>query len=110
MSRSEVLPSRRCEPLHRSTPGRVESFLTVPPTTGDNSAINAIPHIIFHGEYRLAVYHPTGLLDEGLAARLLNLLLAMENADPEPFDRLLDLAAGFSVRVNVTEHAEYPPR
>jgi hypothetical protein len=61
------------------------------------------PQIVFDAEYRLAVYRPRGPLDAALAARLLDFLLAMEDADPEPFNRLLDLAAVTQVRLSGTE-------
>jgi hypothetical protein len=61
------------------------------------------PQIAFDDEHRLAVYRPQGLLDMGLAARLLDFLLALETADPEPFDRLLDLTAVAEIRLTATE-------
>jgi hypothetical protein len=61
------------------------------------------PQIAFDDGYRLAVYRPEGLLDMGLAARLLEFLLALETADPEPFDRLLDLTAVAEIRLTAAE-------
>jgi hypothetical protein len=61
------------------------------------------PEIMLHRECRLVVCRPEGQLDAGLAARLLDFLLAMEDADPEPFDRLLDLTAVAEIRLSGPE-------
>jgi hypothetical protein len=65
--------------------------------------MNDAPKITFDDTHRLAVYRPSGVLDMSLAAQLLDFLLAMENAHPDPFSRLLDLTAVVEIRLSGTE-------
>jgi hypothetical protein len=60
-------------------------------------------NIAFDDERRLAVCRPEGHLDADLSARLLAFLMALEAAEPEPFGRLLDLAAVAGVRLTADE-------
>jgi hypothetical protein len=59
--------------------------------------------LTFDDERRLAVCRPHGRLDADLAARLLTFLLALEAAEPDPFDRLLDLTAVERIRLTADE-------
>ena len=62
--------------------------------------MHGAPNADFLGEYRLAVCRPEGRLDADLAAWLLGFVLGLEDADPEPFDRLLDLTAVSEIRLS----------
>src|SRR5947199_10846838 len=65
--------------------------------------MNDARKIDFDDALRLAVYRPRGTLDAPLAAWLLDFLLGLERADPDPFARRLDLAAVAEVRLTVDE-------
>lgn len=47
--------------------------------------------IDFNCDYRLALCRPVGLLSAEHAAQLFNFLLGFEKANPDPFNRMLDL-------------------
>src|SRR3954470_8221201 len=59
--------------------------------------------IAFDAVHRLAVTRPAGQLDAPLAARLLDFVLALEEVEVEPFDRLLDLTAITEIRLSGPE-------
>jgi hypothetical protein len=61
------------------------------------------PAVDFDPARRLAVCRPAGQLDAAVAARLLDFVLALEAADPDPFDRLLDLTDVVEVRLSGPE-------
>jgi hypothetical protein len=65
-----------------------------------NNRCMSVPEIAFSAAHRLAVCRPAGQLDADLAARLLDFILAMEEVEPEPFDRLLDLTAITEIRLS----------
>ena len=46
--------------------------------------------IHFNARYRLAICRPRGVLGAKHATQLLNFLIPLERAEPEPFNRLLD--------------------
>src|SRR4051812_39292547 len=56
--------------------------------------------VAYDDTLQLAVYRPEGGLDLPLAQRLLGFLLALEESNPEPFDRLLDLSAVAEIRLS----------
>lgn len=69
----------------------------------NDSPETATPRADFLGEYRLAVYRAEGRLDADLAAWLLDFVLGLEDADPEPFNRLLDLTGVAEIRLSGAE-------
>jgi hypothetical protein len=58
------------------------------------------PRVVYDDTHRLAVCRPEGVLDMSLAADILDFALALEAANPEPFDRLLDLTAVAEIRLS----------
>jgi hypothetical protein len=63
--------------------------------------------IDFNAEHRLAVCRPVGILRVDHASQLLNFLLAFEDSNPEPFNRLLDLSLVSEVRLKSWMIYEY---
>jgi hypothetical protein len=51
-------------------------------------------------EHRLAICRPAGLFGAEHAVQLLNFLLAFEDSNPEPFNRLLDLSLATEIRLS----------
>src|SRR5690349_9781128 len=82
--------------------GRVSARLPTRLGVGNNRYMSA-PLIEFDPAHRLAVCRPTGQLNADLAARLLDFVLALEGAEAEPFDRLLDLTTITEVRLSGPE-------
>jgi hypothetical protein len=55
--------------------------------------------IDFNATYRLAVFRPVGLFGPEHVAQILNFLIPLENSDPVPFNRLLDLTLATDIQL-----------
>jgi hypothetical protein len=58
------------------------------------------PDVEFHGDIRLFVHRPRGLLDEAVVNRVIAALGDLEAALTEPFDRFLDTLGADAVELN----------
>jgi hypothetical protein len=63
--------------------------------------------IDFDRAYRLAVCRPVELLGSEQLGQVLDFLLAFEDRNPEPFDRLLDLTEVTDIQVSRPAISEY---
>jgi hypothetical protein len=60
-------------------------------------------NIEFDPTYRLAICRPAGVFGPEQAAQLLYFLLALEDSNPGPFKRLLDLTGVTEIRLSTPE-------
>jgi hypothetical protein len=63
--------------------------------------------IDFDPAHRLAICRPVGTLDAEVAKQLLTFWLALEDKNPEPFNRLLDLTGIDEIRLTGPEIYEF---
>jgi hypothetical protein len=64
---------------------------------------NATPRIEFDREHRLAICRPEGRFDAAVTEWLLIYLMALEDSEPRPFSRLLDLTRLVEIRLSGSE-------
>jgi len=63
--------------------------------------------IDFNPTYRLAIFRPVGLFGAEHVAQILNFLIPLENSDPVPFNRLLDLTLASDIQLTGPMIYEY---
>lgn len=68
--------------------------------------MNAVPCIELDRVHHLAICRPEGRFDAQIAEWLLIYLMALEESEPQPFNRLLDLTHLVEIRLNGSEVCE----
>src|SRR5262245_17530971 len=63
--------------------------------------------VAFNEEYRLAICRPVGIVRAEYVGQLLNFLLAFEDSNPHPFNRLLDLTGVTEIQLKSVAIYDY---
>ena len=89
-----------------------------PPVEQISSAPPPIAHLHYHEDFRLATWHPQGVVDDELIDRLVELVESEEVIAKGPFNRFADLTGitsirlqfGHAFRIAQRRRANYPWR